>query len=180
MRDPDPQMVAAWRREFRDCSEVQITCGKTLEDDKWDAVMMPMTNSFGWTDVEPVSLIYPELNQYKSILRKNLLWTQQKLTGIRYKLKFNSNITESYLSASLYSYQECVRNYMYYLLLELECLYKLILGKKDRQKNCKFVIAAPIMRVPIMISQTVNPYLAMRSTIQTIRRYNMTTREAQR
>ena len=54
-RDPDPQMVAAWRREFRDCSEVQISCGKTLEEEKWDAVMMPMTNSFGWTDVEPVS-----------------------------------------------------------------------------------------------------------------------------
>ena len=54
-RDPDPQMVAAWRREFRDCSEVQISCGKTLEEEKWDAVMMPMTNSFGWTDVDPVS-----------------------------------------------------------------------------------------------------------------------------
>ena len=54
LRDEDPQMVAAWRREFRDCSEVQISCGKIFDDDKWDAVMMPMTNSFGWTDVEPV------------------------------------------------------------------------------------------------------------------------------
>ena len=46
-------MVAAWRREFRDCSEVIISCGETLTEEKWDCVMMPMTNSFGWVDVDP-------------------------------------------------------------------------------------------------------------------------------
>ena len=53
LRDPDPQMVAAWRREFRDCGEVVISCGETLTEEKWDCVMMPMTNSFGWVDVDP-------------------------------------------------------------------------------------------------------------------------------
>ena len=56
----------------------------------------------------------------------------------------------------------------------------LLTGKKDRQKNSKFVIAAPIMRVPILISDTVNPYLAMRSAIQQVRRYNATNRDGQR
>lgn len=56
----------------------------------------------------------------------------------------------------------------------------LLSGKKDRNKNCRFVIAAPIMRVPIMISDTVNPYLAMRSTIQAVRKYNTLSREGPR
>jgi len=56
----------------------------------------------------------------------------------------------------------------------------LLAGKKDRNKNCKFVIAAPIMRVPILISDTVNPYLAMRSAIQAIRKYNTTNRDGPR
>ena len=53
-------------------------------------------------------------------------------------------------------------------------------GKRDRNKNCKFVVAAPIMRVPIMISDTVNPYLAMRSAIQSVRTYNTTNRDGPR
>ena len=36
------------------------------------------------------------------------------------------------------------------------------------------------MRVPMMIAESVNPYLSMRSAIQQIRKYNMTTRETQR
>ena len=56
----------------------------------------------------------------------------------------------------------------------------LLSGKKDRNKMCKFVIAAPIMRVPIMIADTVNPYLAMRSAIQSVRKYNTTNRDGPR
>ena len=55
IRDEDPQMISALRKEFRTCPEVQISCGTVLSEERWDAVMMPMTNSFGWTDVEPVS-----------------------------------------------------------------------------------------------------------------------------
>ena len=54
-RDEDPQMVTALRREFKTCPEVMISCGTALSEERWDAVLMPMTNSFGWTDVEPVS-----------------------------------------------------------------------------------------------------------------------------
>ena len=55
IRDEDPQMVTALRKEFRTAPEVIISCGKTLDEDRWDCVVMPMTNSFGWTDVSPVS-----------------------------------------------------------------------------------------------------------------------------
>ena len=56
----------------------------------------------------------------------------------------------------------------------------LMAGKKDRNKNCRFVIAAPIMRVPILISDTVNPFLALRSTIQAVRKYNTINRDGPR
>ena len=64
--------------------------------------------------------------------------------------------------------------------LTFDSTYFDISGKKDRNRNCKFVIAAPVMRVPMMIAESVNPYLSMRSAIQQIRKYNMTTRETQR
>ena len=46
-------MVTALRKEFRECPEVEIACGPLFEEERWDAVIMPMTNSFGWTDVDP-------------------------------------------------------------------------------------------------------------------------------
>ena len=69
---------------------------------------------------------------------------------------------------------------LYNFLPHWQCLNFDISGKKDRNRNCKFVIAAPVMRVPMMIAESVNPYLSMRSAIQQIRKYNMTTRENQR
>ena len=33
--------------------KVIISCGETLTEEKWDCVMLPMTNSFGWVDVDP-------------------------------------------------------------------------------------------------------------------------------
>ena len=54
IRDPDPHAITALRREFKDCPEVLISCGDHFKEaDQCDAMVIPMTNAFGFLDQPP-------------------------------------------------------------------------------------------------------------------------------
>lgn len=150
IRDPNAHAIAALRREFRDCPEVQISCGDYFTGDgtACDAMVIPMTNAFGFMD-QPPELQYHqrfEKGNLQERLRATIVAEEdgELLVGDGVTLLAGNNIKA------------------------LDTLNP----EMNEGKIIRYVICVPIMRVPMFIQDTCNAYLVMRAIIRQIRRHN--------
>lgn len=150
IRDPDAHAIAALRREFKDCPEVQISCGEYFKDaPTCDALVIPLTNAFGFMD-QP-----PEL-QYQNRFAKGQLQERLRATIVAEEdgeLLVGDGVT----------------------MLAGKNIKALDTVQEDLNggKPIRYVICVPIMRVPMFIQDTCNAYMVMRAIVRQIRRHNM-------
>ena len=157
-RDPDPHAVNALRREFKDCPEVQISCGDFFQGaPTCDAMVVPMTNAFGFLDQPP---------------------------ELQYQERFN-NVLQERLRAAIVAEEDgelLVGDAMILLAGDGSHAKDTIKEGCNGGKPVRYIIAVPIMRVPMFIMDTVNAYIshhgAFRAIIRTVRRHNMLARAA--
>ena len=150
LRDPDAHAMAALRREFKDCPEVQISCGDYFKDaPASDAMVIPLTNAFGFMD-QPPELQYSErfsAGGLQERLRATIVAEEdgELLVGDGVTLIAGKNIKA------------------------LDTIDPELNGGK----MVRYVICVPIMRVPMFIQDTCNAYMTMRAIIRQIKRHNM-------
>ncbi|MDR1316267.1 MAG: macro domain-containing protein [Spirochaetales bacterium] len=135
LRDKNEKMVQAWLEEFKNYSNVEISCGNIF-DIKADAIISP-ANSFGFMD-GGIDLVYS--GYFGGEIQKSL---QNKIIS-----DFNG---------------------------ELPVGRAAIIETKNN--TIKYLVSCPTMRVPEIISNTVNAYLAFRAGLIEIINFNQTKSE---
>lgn len=145
LRDRNPKMVEAWKEKFQD-TDVEISCGDIFSGPICDAIVSP-ANSFGFMD--------GGIDGYYSMRWPRLQGELQKYLYEHYygELPVGQAVTVTIP----YGGEETI----------LPGPWK----RKDDEQDFKYLVCAPTMRVPMVITDTVNAYLAFRATLIALKEF---------
>lgn len=131
LRDLSEKVVEAWKVQFGNCPDFEVSLGDIFEGPKADAIVSP-ANSFGFMD-GGIDAAY------------------SKKFGDELAAKLRGVITDWYDG-------------------ELMVGQAVILPTGD--EDFPYLISAPTMRVPSVVRNSVNAYLAFRATLKAVRDWN--------
>ncbi|XP_076817299.1 uncharacterized protein LOC143462879 [Clavelina lepadiformis] len=178
LRSSNQSQCLAWQRYFRKCPGIEISCKNLNEDLVADAIIIP-GNSFGFLDGEP-EIQYVKLLGWEIQKRLRHIICQEHdgelLVGEA--VIFPMPTTERSSSGSSSSEESGHDEEKSDSDAQKPRRPTLILPDNEEErvycKTIKNIVYVPVMRVPTIVQDTVNAYLAFRAAIRTIKSHNST------